>query len=379
MEPTRSDRNPARILFLSRRYPPSMGGIQTHCFHLYTRLKEFCPVTLIALGMDSLLHLLWFLPYAWLRAFFALVFRRVDVVYFSDGVICCLAPLLYPFASSSCRFVVTIFGLEMTYGNRAAQALMRAGARRCERITVISENSRRLAVEWGLPADRIELIYVGVEPALPAEETCEALRLQFQMDYGLRFGSDQVLLNLGRQVPRKGMRAFIENGLVHLDPAIHLVIAGSGPEVPQLRRAIEEGDAASRVLLLGRVSDEMAAMLRQHADLFIMPNVETVGDVEGYGIAPLESMYVGTPVVAFDVDALGESIRSGGYLVDAGDYPAFAARVAEHLNLYSAQKTQMATAARDYVLREYNWELTARRYRALFDGRALDAYNEPEA
>jgi phosphatidylinositol alpha-1,6-mannosyltransferase len=123
----------------------------------------------------------------------------------------------------------------------------------------------------------------------------------------------------------------------------------------------------------------MAAMLRQHADLFIMPNVERVGDVEGYGIAPLESMYVGTPVVAFDVDALGESIRSGGYLVDAGDYPAFAARVAEHLNLSSAQKTQMATAARDYVLREYNWELTARRYRALFDGRALDAYNEPEA
>ena len=197
MEPTRSDRNPARILFLSRRYPPSLGGIQTHCFHLYTRLKEYCPVTLIALGMDSLLHLLWFLPYAWLRAFLALVLRRVDAVYFSDGVICCLAPLLRPFASSSCRFVVTIFGLEMTYGNRAAQALMRAGARVCERITVISENSRRLAVEWGLPADRIELIYVGVEPALPAQETCEALRLQFETDYGLRFGSDRVLLKAG--------------------------------------------------------------------------------------------------------------------------------------------------------------------------------------
>lgn len=325
-------------------------------------------MTLIALGRDSLLHLLWFLPYVWLRSCVALILRRVDVVYFSDGVICCLAPLLRPFASSSCRFVVTIFGLEMTYGNRAAQTLMRTGALCCDHVTVISENSRRLAVGWGLQADRIELIYVGVEPMRPAEETCEALRLQFESDHGFRFGTDPVLLNIGRQVPRKGMLTFVENGLEHLDPRTRLVIAGTGPEFPRLQRAVAERDLASRVLLLGWIADDTAAMLRRHADLFVMPNVETEGDVEGYGIAPLESMYVGTPVVAFDVDALGESIRCGGYLVDAGDYAGFTARVREFLDLSSEQKSQMATAARDYVLSEYSWDLTAQKYGAVFDG-----------
>ena len=64
-----------RILFLARRYPPSVGGIQTHCYNLYHRLIEMCSVKLVALGRDSLLHLVWFVPYAFSDIFFLCCFQ----------------------------------------------------------------------------------------------------------------------------------------------------------------------------------------------------------------------------------------------------------------------------------------------------------------
>ena len=73
-----SSSNNFRILFLARRYPPSVGGIQTHCYNLYHRLIEMCSVKLVALGRDSLLHLVWFCAILLFRVFF--------FVFFSGGL-----------------------------------------------------------------------------------------------------------------------------------------------------------------------------------------------------------------------------------------------------------------------------------------------------
>ena len=118
-----------RILFLARRYPPTIGGIQTHCHALYTRLANQAQVRLVALGRQSLLHLIWFLPYCFAVAFWAVLGRRVDAVYFADGVAASLAPLLRPLGPA--RFVTTVYGLEMTYKNPLARALMHWGVRAC--------------------------------------------------------------------------------------------------------------------------------------------------------------------------------------------------------------------------------------------------------
>lgn len=355
-----------RILFLARRYPPSIGGIQTHCFQLYTRLATGTSTALLALGRQSLLHLTWFLPYTWLRCLWSLLWRRVDVIYFGDGVSCSVAPFLLALRGKT-RFVTTVFGAEMTFGSTIAQNLMKRGARCCDRIVVISENSRRLAVEWGLPAERIEIIYVGVEPQLLELARDRELRVEFENRHGLSFERCDVVLSLGRQIPRKGVVAFLEHGLSHLRADITLIIVGDGPELPRLRE-LEAKLATKRVILLGAVDDETAAMLRNNAGLFIMPNVSMVDDVEGYGIAPLESMFVGTPVVAFAVDALVEAIREGGYLVESGDYAAFTERIHEFFALSDPDRRKIEEAAREYVTREYGWDLMADQYQKIFCG-----------
>ena len=311
-----------------------------------------------------MLHLAWFLPYTWLRCFWSLLWGRVDVIYFGDGVSCSVAPFLLALKGQA-RFVTTVFGAEMTFGSTIAQNLMKRGARCCDRIIVISENSRRLAVEWGLPSERIEIIYVGVEPQLLEPARDDELRVEFENRHELSFERSDVVLSLGRQIPRKGVAAFLEHGFAHLRDDITLIIVGDGPELPRLRE-LEAKLATKRIILLGAVDDETAAMLRSNAGLFIMPNVPMADDVEGYGIAPLESMFVGTPVVAFAVDALVEAIREGGYLVESGDYTAFADRINEFFVLVDQDRRQMEETAREYVTREYGWDLMANQYEKVF-------------
>jgi glycosyltransferase involved in cell wall biosynthesis len=89
--------------------------------------------------------------------------------------------------------------------------------------------------------------------------------------------------------------------------------------------------------------------------------------VEGYGIAPLEAMYFGTPVVAFAVDALVEAVREGGWLVPPGDYQGFAATVHAYYALSPAQRTEVNTQTREYCLREYGWDTASARYAELFE------------
>ena len=62
------------------------------------------------------------------------------------------------------RFVITIYGLEMTYKNPIARTLMQAGARACEKVVVISQNTYRITADVGIDESTLETIYLGVEP-----------------------------------------------------------------------------------------------------------------------------------------------------------------------------------------------------------------------
>ena len=310
------------------------------------------------------------MPYAFLVAFFSLLFRRIDVVYFSDGVVCALAPMLRPL--SPARFVVTIYGLEMTYGNPVARRLMLSGALRCERVIVISEITRDVTVEAGVEASRVQIIYVGIEPHLLAEAELAPLRRRFEKTHRLRFGVDRIILNVGRQVRRKGLADFLEKGMPLLADDIRFVIGGRGPEVPRLHTLRTELGLEARVRIIGPVDADELSMLRQSADLFLFPNIKVPGDLEGFGMAQLEAMYAGTPVVAFAVDALAESVREGGYVMEEDDYQAFVDRIHGFYALTEEEREAKRAEARDYIRRDYSWDATADAYAEVFAGDPSD-------
>ena len=355
----------SRILFIARRFPPTLGGIQRHCFELHKRLATDRDVRLVALDRQSLLHLIWFLPFAFVVTLFSVVFRKVDVVYFGDGVAGAMAPLLRHLGSV--RFVVTIYALEMTYGNWIARTLMKRGALSCDRVVAISQYSRQLAVRAGIPEDKIEVVYVGIEPLMLPSDRCRELAKRFEDEHGMRF-SERVLLNFGRLIPRKGVAAFLEKGMLMLDPDIKVVVCGGGPDFERIAALQTHPNLRERLVLVGHQPEEVVAMLRQSADLFLFPNIPTPHDAEGFGMTQLEGMYAGLPVVAFAVDAIVESVREGGYLVEPNNYPEFVEQIHRFYRLSDADKDAKREEAKEYVRREYSWDYNAFRYLEILEG-----------
>ena len=355
-----------RILFLTRRFPPSIGGIQRFAYHLHRHLVAAGRgVHLIALRPDPLFHLAWFIPLTFLRSFVRCLVWRPDVIYFADGVTACLAPYLRPFTSA--RFVVKIHGAELAVGDSIFSRLILRGTLACDRICVVSRNTGDLAIQVGAGEDQIRIAYNGIEPDALDEDRYDLLRGTFEVDHGIRFGEDRVLLSIGRQIPRKGVVPFLEQVVPGLQDT-YVIICGDGPEHDRVRDTVTRLGLDDRVWVLGRVDNDTTTMLRRACDLFVMPNIVYPNDVEGYGIAPLEAMYEGLPVIAFAVDALTESVREGGHLIAEEDYAAFANQIRSCLNQPAEERQALREAARAYVLGEYSWTRTGEVYLNILDG-----------
>jgi glycosyltransferase involved in cell wall biosynthesis len=127
-----------------------------------------------------------------------------------------------------------------------------------------------------------------------------------------------VLLAVARLTRQKGIDVAIR-ALPDLPDDTVLVVLGDGPERAALLRLARELGLVQRVFLLGRVPDVGAWLGR--ATLLVHP-----ARWEGFGLAVLEAMLSGLPVVATNVSALPELVVDGesGVLVPPDDAVALA-------------------------------------------------------
>ncbi|WCN06277.1 glycosyltransferase [Streptomyces sp. M92] len=141
-----------------------------------------------------------------------------------------------------------------------------------------------------------------------------------------------------------------------------LVVAGDGPLRPRLeQRARERG---LPVTFLGHVTDRgLLGALQASADVCLAP-----GPAETFGLAALEAMACGTPVVAGASSALPEIIGSAG-AVAAGHGEGFADAVALLLGRREAERREAARARAEC----FGWDAAVRAFLAAHDA-ALPAH-----
>ena len=184
-------------------------------------------------------------------------------------------------------------------------------ARRAKRIIAISDAVRRFSIdEVGLPPEKFELVYYGLDE----------LPRPWAPNPPLQLPEGPLLLCVGRLVVQKGIDTAIRS--LPRIPEAALLVLGDGPGRAALLRLANELEVGDRVLMPGRVGD--IAAIYKRADLLVHP-----ARWEGFGLAMLEAMLAGKPVVATEAGSAPELVVDGetGVIVPASDPPGMAAAV----------------------------------------------------
>jgi glycosyltransferase involved in cell wall biosynthesis len=208
-------------------------------------------------------------------------------------------------------------------------------ARFADRIVTITDALRAFTIEQvGVPEAKVETIHYGLDH-LPA-----AWGANPPVDVP---ADARVVLAVARLTMQKGVDVAVR-ALSALPPDTVLVVLGEGPERAALEQLAADLGVVDRVFLLGRVPD-VAAWL-QRAAAFVHP-----ARWEGFGLAVLEAMLAGLPVVASNVSSLPELVVEGetGFLVPPDDAAALAAAVGRALTM-----PQLGAAARERARGEFS-------------------------
>lgn len=153
----------------------------------------------------------------------------------------------------------------------------------------------------------------------------------------------RTLLFVGRLEPNKGvweLLALFET-LAPRFPKLRLRLVGDGPERPAMERQLTTAGLTERVQIVGAVAPERVLRELRAADLFVFPS-----HYESWGLALVEAMAAGVPVVASDVPGSREVTGAAACLVPLGQPAAWVAAT-ERLIADPAARGRLSLAGRE--------------------------------
>jgi len=373
-----------RTLIVTNDFPPRQGGIQSF-------------VHALALGLDPGKLTVYAPKWAGAPEFdaaqpFEVVRHPTSLMIGGPGVTGRAAELV-----RSAKAEAVIFGAAAPLG-LITPALRRAGVERAIAIThgheagwaalpVASSLLRRIGEQTDVVTYLGEYFRVRLSRALTPAAAARMTRLHPGVD-ATRFRPDPaarelirdryglagrpVVVCVSRLVRRKGQDTLLAAwpAVIKKVPDAALLIVGDGPYGAALRHLSERTQLTPSVRFTGPVP---AAELPAHyaaGDVFAMPCRTRRGglDVEGLGIVYLEASATGLPVVGGDSGGAPDAILQGetGYVVGGRDVPALTQRLTALLT-DPARARAMGDKGRAWVERDWSWDLTATRLRALLD------------
>lgn len=211
-------------------------------------------------------------------------------------------------------------------------------------LVVPASHVKEQFVEYGVPEERISVIPNGID--------VEKYRME---DVDVEEGR---LVVLGRLMKRKGQDRVIRATRALVDDGydVTLDVIGDGPMRSDLEELVLELDMGTSVKFHGFVDEDEKVRLLNRAHVFVFASNQ-----EGFGIALLEAMAAGTPVVAYRLPVYEEFFEDGvnGILVDGRDPSDLATAVKSLLDDPAAVETLRAENVE--TAKGYTWEAVAGR------------------
>ena len=218
------------------------------------------------------------------------------------------------FANTACRVLKPFLGYAVvatennTYVDktRAAIILDRVLSHITFKIIAVSETVRTFTAEQEqIPLEKFMVIRsgIGVQSSLRKAEGInrDATRLALGFGPGAR-----VVVNAARLTRQKNqgalIQAFAAFSVAH--PEYKLIIMGEGTKYGEYAKLIRELQAEDRIQLLGNIMD--VGRYYAASDFFVSPS-----HIEGFGIAHVEALAFGLPVLTTKTAGPDEMIREG--------------------------------------------------------------------
>lgn len=347
-----------RILFLTRKYPPSVGGMETYSKSIYEAFHQS--------GQDVHLHkprqehigrpTLWQMTTFFSSSCWHLLCygKRYDAVLIGDYAIASLAVVAKIATFGRIRTVVSLHGNDLYFMRHKSPS---AGLYRLlSRIVLGSRaldaciaNSGAIQAE----ADSRKLPHPFVVPlatTVPASPPCHRKAQRTPQ-----------LLFTGRLIKYKGIAWFVKEVWPRLDQRYELLVAGQVWDESEHKALIGH----PRIRYLGTLAHGDLPAIRASVVACIMPNIppRATEQDEGFGLVALESPAVGTPIVASACGGIPDAVADGitGYLLPPLDADAWVKRLNEIIDWPEHRREEFSLRAKQHVAEHYNWNLVARR------------------
>ncbi len=389
-----------KVALLTNEFPPEIyGGAGIHVKYLSRELQKLCEVEARCFGLqndtEKNLHALGFSPKIKgqptdarfnkilnpldINLQWAASLPPVDVIhchtwYSHFGGV--LASRLL-----ECPVILTTHSLEphrpwkseqLGEGGYAMSCwLERSAYETADGVIAVSEGMKRDVMKlYGVPEDRVQVIYNGIDPDFYTPTFDNSILVK----YGINPNKPFVLF-VGRITRQKGISQLID-AIPHLAPGVQVVLCAGTPDTQELAEECKTKIAALQATRDGVIwVQEMMQhselrVLYSHATVFVTPSL-----YEPFGIINLEAMSCGTPVVGSAVGGIPEIIVDGktGFLVplkaksetnfEPADPSAFQYALADKLNTIlknPALAQKMGEVSRKRAIDVFSWKSIAK-------------------
>ncbi len=247
--------------------------------------------------------------------------------------------------STKLKIVTTLHGTDITLvgSDPSFHALTKFGIEQSDGVTAVSHYLREKTIEV-FEVDRpIEVIPNFVDTAKFAPRVESSCKKEQFVKKG-----ERLLLHISNFRPSKCVTDVVRVfAAVRREVPSRLLLIGDGPERVPTREVADDLGVTKWVRWLGQL-DAVEDVLGC-SDLFILPSRN-----ESFGLAGLEAMSSGVPVVATAAEGLPELIRNGetGYLLPVGDVEGMARRSIEILS-DEKRHAAMSEASRRVAIEHY--------------------------
>jgi glycosyltransferase involved in cell wall biosynthesis len=381
------------ILFITHKYPPSVGGMEKQSYELINGVAKTHKVhTLIYDNRSSRVKFLLSVPMRVKK-----ILREnpnISIIHLNDGLMGLCGNLIKKV--TSIPVLMTLHGLDIVLPSNFYQNYVVNRFKRLDGVIAVSQATAQECIKRGFERDKVYVVLNGVDTEMSLINKNPGFRKILESKLGISLHDKKILVSIGRSVRRKGFSWFMTRILPQLDPSIIYLIIG--PTDPNIRRinfflnllpkriahiivlmfglgldeidvqeALERQEIKGRAFYLGKQPFEDMVQILKHSDMFVMPNIKVVGDAEGFGLVALEASVNGTPVIASSLEGITCAVIDGknGFLVPPENESAWIEKIHSilsdtyHLKDFGEQSKQ-------FTITNFAWKKMVEGYLTVF-------------